>query len=101
MLVFLIHTEASMLAQEGDVDASFLRSHLAGHAEHITIEASPAATALTVVLCVGLPTLATVLAGSRVTPTHKVLRTQTTVSLFPTDSDCQGCPLALVLASSE
>lgn len=64
MFVFLIHTQPSMLAQESDVDASLLCGHLAGHTEHIAVETSPAAAALTVVLCVGLPALAAIFARS-------------------------------------
>lgn len=82
MFVFLIHTEPSMLAQESDIDASLLCSHLTGHTEHVAVEASPAAAALAVVLCVGLPALATILAGSRVTPVHKVLAVEASVALW-------------------
>lgn len=82
MLVFLIHTEPSVLAQESDIDASLLCSHLAGHAEHVAVEASPAAAALAVVLRVGLPARATVLAGSRVAPVHKVLAVEASVALW-------------------
>lgn len=91
----------SLLTWEAQGRTSLLGSHLTGHSEHVTVEASPAAAALAVVLSVGLPALATILAGSRVTPAHKVLRRQAVVSLSPTNSDRQGHPPALVLAGSE
>lgn len=67
---------------------SLLCSHLTGHTEHVAVDASPAAAALTVVLRVGLPAPATILAGSRVAPAHKVLRRQALVSFSLTNSDC-------------
>lgn len=82
MFISLIHTEPSMLAQESDVNASLLCSHLTGHTEHVAVDASPATAALTVVLRVGLPAPATILAGSRVAPAHKVLAVETSVALW-------------------
>ena len=60
------------------------RGHLAGDAGHVTVEAGPAAVALTAVERVGLPAPAVILAGGRVAPAHEGLGTRGQPCSHPT-----------------
>lgn len=81
MGVASVHTLARVPAQLRHVNTLLFSCHLTGDTGHVTIEAGPAALALTAVRGASLPACASILTGGGVTPAHQALAVQAIVAL--------------------